>query len=72
MESSSIELEKIEKNGNRPEDWLAFINRIKRESANYNHVIRLYGMAASLISPDENKKNISYARLLVEFAKLQG
>ena len=67
-----VALATIEKNGNKPEDWIDFIRKAKRESPKYEDLIDLYQKAASVISPDEHRKNICYARLLVEYAKLQG
>ncbi|KAK3747844.1 hypothetical protein QZH41_015989, partial [Actinostola sp. cb2023] len=69
---ANAELSAIEKNGNKPEDWLDFIRRTKRESPKYGHLMDLYHKAARAISPDEHRKNVCYARLLVEYAKLQG
>lgn len=69
---ASVDIATIEKNGNKPEDWLDFIRKAKRESPKYEYLVGLYEKATSSISPDENRKNICYARLLVEFAKLQG
>lgn len=70
MELSAIE--KIKENGNKAEEWWAFLNRVRQKSRDYKHVTRLYEKAASLIPPDEHRKSIWYARILVELGKLQG
>ena len=76
MEPEATAIQKIQ-NGNRPEDWLEFLAKQRIRAGpdltdeNCRHLIFLYERAVTQISAEENKGNFSYARLLVECAKLQ-
>ena len=77
MESEATAIQKIQDNGNRPEDWLEFLSKQRTKSGpdlsteTCQHLIFLYERAVTQISAEDNKKNFCYARLLVECAKLQ-
>lgn len=77
MDPETTAIQKIQNKGNRPEDWLEFL-AIQRSTAaagltdeTCRHLLYLYERAVSQIPAEENKRNFSYARLLVEFAQLQ-
>lgn len=77
MDPETTAIQKIESNGNRPEDWLEFLALQRSKTAagltdeTCQHLLYLYERSVSQIPAEENKKNFSYARLLVDFAKLQ-
>ena len=77
MDAETTAIQKIKSNGNRPEDWLDFLALQRSRLAvdltqeNCRHLLYRYERAVSQIPAEENKKNISYARILVNFAKLQ-
>ena len=77
MDPETTAIQKIQNSGNRPEDWLEFLAQQKSKAAaglteeTCRHLRFLYERAVSQIPAEENKKNFSYARLLVDFAQLQ-
>lgn len=77
MDAETTAIQKIKSNGNRPDDWLEFLaprqSRLAADLTDENcrHLLYLYERAVSQIPAEENKKNISYARILVNFAELQ-
>jgi len=77
MDPETTTIQIIQSNGNRPEDWLEFLVLQRSKTAagvadeTCRHLLYLYERAVSRIPAEENKKNFSYARLLVDFAKLQ-
>lgn len=77
MDPEATAIEKIQNNGNRPEDWLEFLAQRRARvglgltDESCRHLIFLYERAVNQISAEDNKGNFSYARLLVECAKLQ-
>ena len=68
MEEEAIQ--KIEQNGNRPEEWLELITKVRPHST-LQHVLHLFGRAACRISAEENRKNPTYAKFFLEYARLQ-
>jgi len=77
MDPEATAIQKIQNTGNRPEDWLELLARLRARAGPEltdeacRHLVFLYERAVKQISPEENKINFSYARLLVECAKLQ-
>ena len=77
MDPETTAIQKIQSNGNRPEDWLEFLALQRSKMAagltddTCRHLRYLYERSVGQIPAEENKKNFSYARLLVDFAKLQ-
>lgn len=77
VDAETTAIQKIKSNGNRPEEWLGFLALQQSTLAadltdeNCRHLLYLYERAVSQIPAEENKKNISYAHILVNFAKLQ-
>jgi len=77
MDPETTAIQKIQSNGNRPEEWLEFLALQRSKTAagltdeSCRHLLYLYERAVSQIPAEENKKNFSYAQLLVDFAKLQ-
>ncbi|KAL9988565.1 hypothetical protein ACROYT_G003023 [Oculina patagonica] len=77
MDPETTAIQKIQSKGNRPEDWLEFLALQRSRAAagltdeTCRHLLYLYERAVSQIPAEENKRNFSYARLLVEFAQLQ-
>ena len=77
MDPEITAIQKIQSNGNRPEEWLEFL-ALQRSKATAGlteetcrHLLYLYERAVSQIPAEENKRNFSYAQLLVDFSKLQ-
>ncbi|XP_068733387.1 dual specificity protein kinase TTK-like [Montipora capricornis] len=76
-ETTTVTIQKIKENGNRPEEWLEFLcqhqTKVSTEltSEACQHLVFLYERAVNQIPAAEHKSNLSYARLLVECAKLQ-
>ena len=76
IEPEAEAIERIQNNGNHPVEWLEFLTQCQAHTPGvgderYRHLVYLYGRAFNLISAEENRKNISYAKLLVNFAQLQ-
>ena len=75
--TTTVTIQKIKENGNRPEEWLEFLcqhqTKVGAEltSETCQHLVFLYERAVNQIPAAEHKSNLSYARLLVECAKLQ-
>ena len=77
MNVEATAIQKIQDNGNQPEEWLDFLVHCQRKASSVltdetcQHLIFLYERAVNQISAENHKTNLSYARLLVECAKLQ-
>ena len=77
MDPYTPTIQKIQDNGNRPEEWLEFLAHQQTIAGpdltveSCQHLIFLYERAVNQISAEQHKINFSYARLLVECAKLQ-
>lgn len=77
MDAETTAIQKIQDNGNQPEEWLDFLVDYQRRNGSgltdetCQHLIFLYERAVNQISAETHKTNFSYARLLVECAKLQ-
>ena len=70
METEEEAIQRIEESGNKPKDWLEFVCKVREHSVS-RHVLYLFGRAVSQISAEDNRKNHTYAKLLVDYAKLQ-
>ncbi|XP_074613016.1 dual specificity protein kinase TTK-like isoform X1 [Acropora palmata] len=78
MDPEVTAIQKIQDNGNQPEEWLEFLFQHQAKDDNTEHttetcqhLVFLYERAVNQISSEKHKLNLSYAQLLVEFAKLQ-
>lgn len=78
MDPEVTAIQKIQDNGNQPEEWLEFLfqnqakdDHTKHTTETCQHLVFLYERAVNQISAEKHKLNLSYAQLLVEFAKLQ-
>lgn len=77
MDPYTTAIQKIQDNSNQPEEWLEFLAHQRTRAGpdltveTCQHLIFLYEKAVNQISAEEHKRSFSYARLLVECAKLQ-
>ncbi|XP_006812721.1 dual specificity protein kinase Ttk-like, partial [Saccoglossus kowalevskii] len=71
-------LHRIIESGSKPDDWLTYISYAEQrphysdQHSRYRYLFNMYNAALQHISLDENKKNITYAKLHIKFALLQG
>ncbi|XP_064617478.1 dual specificity protein kinase TTK-like [Liolophura sinensis] len=67
----------IQENGNKAEDWLNYTRFIKHSVefpdpvSRHNFLCGTYDLAIKAMSLAENKRNVSYAILLIEYANLK-
>ncbi|XP_077977453.1 uncharacterized protein LOC144433013 [Glandiceps talaboti] len=71
-------LNKIIECGNKPENWLEFLNYVEfrrnyqDKQTRYQYLYSVFSKAIQQMSLDENKKNLNYAKIHIRFALLQG
>ncbi|XP_023930258.1 dual specificity protein kinase Ttk-like isoform X2 [Lingula anatina] len=70
-------IKKIDDLGNKPDDWLQYTRFVKGqvqftdEERRHSYLSSVYEKAMKAIAFDSNKKNTSYAQLLIDYANLK-
>ncbi|XP_070569136.1 dual specificity protein kinase TTK-like isoform X2 [Ptychodera flava] len=71
-------INKIVGSGNKPENWIEYLNYVEfrrhyqDKQSRYQYLYSVYTRAVQQMPLDENKRNLSYAKIHIRFALLQG